>query len=159
MRTKERREEVGADEAQAIAATAMGLEPASVSLAAATAQMRVFQGLVEKKSWGLFKQRRHPVRAIDHNGIIRVQRSNSVVRAATAAVGLDRLRRLWEDTTIYNGDSVITPDMFLIVGAQVIDLSGVNSIDQVLTLGRSELDGLPGEAPIALISIPPSRGL
>lgn len=159
MRTKERREEVGAEEAQAIAATAMGLELSVVSLAAATARIRVFQGHVEQKTWGLFKRRRYPVRAIDHDGIIRVQRSNGVVRAATAAAGLDHLRRLWEDTTIYNGDSVITPDMFLIVGAQVIDLSGVNSIDQVLTLGRSELDGLPGEAPIALISTPPSRGL
>jgi N-methylhydantoinase A/oxoprolinase/acetone carboxylase beta subunit len=159
MRTRERREEVSAEEAQAIAATAMGLEPAAVSLAAATTRMRVFQGCVEQRSWGLFKRRRHPVRAIDHDGVIRVQRSDGVVRAATVAGGLGHLGRLWEDTTIYNGDSVITPDMFLIVGAQVIDFSGVNSIEHVLTLGRSEFDGLPDEAPIALISIPPSRGL
>ena len=99
------------------------------------------------------------MRAIDLDGVVRVQRSHSVVRAATAGANLDHIRRLWEDTTIYNGDSVVTPDMFLIVGGQVVDLSGVNSIDQVLTLGRSELEGLPDEAPVALISIPPSRGI
>ena len=159
MRARERSDQVGADEAHTIAATAMGLEPALVQLAAATARMRVFQGTVEERSWAFFTKRRNPVRAIDLDGVVRVQRSHSVVRAATAGASLDHIRRLWEDTTIYNGDSVVTPDMFLIVGGQVVDLSGVNSIDQVLTLGRSELEGLPDEAPVALISIPPSRGI
>ena len=64
-----------------------------------------------------------------------------------------------EDTTIYNGDSTITPDIFIIIGSQIIDLSGVNSIDQALAITRSEFDGLIASDPIALISIPPSRGL
>lgn len=46
MRARERSDQVGADEAHTIAATAMGLEPALVQLAAATARMRVFQGTV-----------------------------------------------------------------------------------------------------------------
>ena len=121
--------------------------------------MRVFQGEVEERSWGIFKKRRSPVRAVDLDGVIRVQRSHSVVRPASAQTALDGLRRLWEDTTIYNGDSTITPDIFVIVGGQLIDLSGVNSIDQAMAVTRSELDGLTADASIALIGIPPSRGL
>ena len=49
--------------------------------------------------------------------------------------------------------------MFVIVGSQIIDLSGVNSIDQALAITRSEFDGLIESDPIALISIPPSRGI
>jgi N-methylhydantoinase A len=88
-----------------------------------------------------------------------VQRSHSVVRSASGRTGLGDLRRLWEDTTIYNGDSVITPDIFVIVRGQIIDLSGVNSIDQAVAVTRSEFDGLTESEPVALISIPPSRGL
>jgi hypothetical protein len=81
------------------------------------------------------------------------------VRSASARTGFADVRRLWEDTTIYNGDSVITPDMFVIIGSQIIDLSGVNSIDQALAITRSEFDGLTASEPVALISIPPTRGL
>jgi N-methylhydantoinase A len=130
-----------------------------VTLAATTPRMRVFQGEVEERSWRIFTKRRSPVRAIDLDGVIRVQRSHSVVRSASARTGLGDLRRLWEDTTIYNGDSVITPDIFVIVGGQIIDLSGVNSIDQALAVVRGEFDGLAESDAIGLISIPPSRGL
>jgi N-methylhydantoinase A len=81
------------------------------------------------------------------------------VRSASARTGFADVRRLWEDTTIYNGDSVITPDMFVIIGSQIIDLSGVNSIDQALAITRGEFDGLTASEPVALISIPPTRGL
>jgi N-methylhydantoinase A len=159
MRARQRSNEVGESEARDIAAKAMGVDPQRVALAAATPRMRVFQGAVEERSWGIFKRRRSPVRAVDLDGVIRVQRSHSVVRPVSAKTALDGLRRLWEDTTIYNGDSTITPDIFVIVGGQLIDLSGVNSIDQALAVTRGELDGLTADASIALIGIPPSRGL
>jgi N-methylhydantoinase A/oxoprolinase/acetone carboxylase beta subunit len=162
MRARQRRDEVGEVgevEAREIAAKAMGVSLERVALAASTPRMRVFQGEVEERSWGIFKRRRSPVRAVDLDGVIRVQRSHSVVRPVSALNALDGLRRLWEDTTIYNGDSTITPDIFVIVGGQLIDLSGVNSIDQAMAVTRSELDGLTADASIALIGIPPSRGL
>jgi N-methylhydantoinase A/oxoprolinase/acetone carboxylase beta subunit len=159
MRARQRSDEIGEIEAREIAAKAMSVSLERVTLAAATPRMRVFQGQVEERSWKIFTKRRSPVRAIDLDGIIRVQRSHSVVRTASARTGLGDLRRLWEDTTIYNGDSVITPDIFVIVGGQIIDLSGVNSIDQALAVTRGEFDGLTESDPVALISIPPSRGL
>jgi N-methylhydantoinase A len=159
MRARQRSDEIGEPEARQIAAKAMGVDPARVTLAATTPRMRVFQGEVEERSWRIFTKRRSPVRAIDLDGVIRVQRSHSVVRSACARTGLGDLRRLWEDTTIYNGDSTITPDMFVIVGSQIIDLSGVNSIDQAVAVVRGEFDGLAESDAIGLISIPPSRGL
>ena len=159
MRARQRRDEIGETEAREIAAKAMGVSLERVALAAATPRMRVFQGEIEERSWGIFKKRRSPVRAVDLDGVIRVQRSHSVVRPVSAQTALDGLRRLWEDTTIYNGDSTITPDIFVIIGGQLIDLSGVNSIDQAMAVTRSELDGLTADASIALIGIPPSRGL
>src|SRR5207342_3368379 len=69
MRARQRKDEVGETEAHEIAAKAMGLEPARVALAASTPRMRVFQGEVEERTWGFFKKRRSPVRAIDLDGV------------------------------------------------------------------------------------------
>ena len=159
MRAQDMRKAVSEDEARNIAATSMGLGADTLRLAAATDQVRVFQGTVEERKWRLFKSRRSPVRAVDREGVIRIQRSDAVVAAATAGTGLAELRRLWEEVTIYNGDSVITPDMFIIVGRRVVDLSGVAALDQALAIGRSELEGLAPGVAVALVGIQGARGL
>src|SRR5437899_3728666 len=93
MRARQRNDEVGELEAKEIAAKAMGVGLEHVTLAAATPRMRIFQGEVEERSWGIFKKRRSPVRAVDLDGVIRVQRSHSVVRPVSARTALDGLRR------------------------------------------------------------------
>jgi N-methylhydantoinase A len=159
MRARDRSSEITEDEAMTLAATSMGVTATNVHLSAQTARMRVFQGKIEERKWAIFKSRRSPVRAIDLEGVIRVQRSDGIVTSATAEAGNTALRTLWEQTTIYNGDSVITPDMFVIVGAHVVDLTGTATLDQALAVAQSEFEGLPPGAPIALISVPGARGL
>ncbi len=159
MRAQDMRKEVSEDEAREIAARSMGLAPETVRLTAATDQVRVFQGQVEERKWRIFRSRRAPLRAVDREGVIRVQRSDGVVARATAQTGLAEMRRLWEEVTIYNGDSVITPDMFVIAGRRVVDLSGVSALEQALAIGCSELEGLAPEAPVALITVQGVRGI
>ncbi len=133
--------------------------PERVALAAATDQHARVPGRGRGAKWRFFTS------AAARCGRS-IAKASSACSAATAWFGrsrrgpaLDGLRRLWEDVTIYNGDSVITPDVFVIVGGQLVDLSGVNSIDQAMAIDRSELEGLAADASIALIGIPPSRGL
>jgi N-methylhydantoinase A/oxoprolinase/acetone carboxylase beta subunit len=159
MRSRDRSTEITEDEAMTLAATSMGVTATNVHLSAQTTRMRVFQGKIEQRKWAIFKSRRSPVRAIDLEGVIRVQRSDGIVTSATAEAGNTALRSLWEQTTIYNGDSIITPDMFVIVGAHVVDLTGTATLDQALAVAQSEFEGLPNDAPIALISVPGARGL
>jgi hypothetical protein len=40
----------------------------------------------------------------------------------------DGLKQSWETLTIYNGDSIIYPDLFLILGNHIIDLSGCRAL-------------------------------
>jgi len=159
MRAQDLLKDVSEEEALGIAAKSMGLPHEQVRLVAATDQMRVFQGQVEERKWRFFKTRRAPVRAVDREGVIRIQRSDAVVVGASAANGLDTLKRVWEDVTIYNGDSVITPDVFVVAGRRVVDLSGVTALDQALAIGKSELEGLAPETPVALISVQGARGI
>ena len=157
MRAKTRTSEVGEDEAKAIAARSMGVPIETVRVAAATDRMRVLQGTATEKYLKFFSKQRHPVRAIDLDGVIRVQRSNGRVTQAEARHGLEVLKKFWEETTIYNGDSVIVPDMFLIVGGHVVDLSGMVALDQALAVARSEFEGLAPDVALVFIAVVGAR--
>ncbi|MFO1319138.1 MAG: hydantoinase/oxoprolinase family protein [Burkholderiales bacterium] len=159
MRAQDRRAAVSAAEAQAIAAASMGPDARAVTLVAETDLVRVFQGEVEERKWRLFRKRRHPVRAVDREGVIRIQRGDAVVASGVAQAAAAELRRMWEQVTLYNGDSVITPDVYLIVGRRVVDLSGVGALDQALAIARTELEGVPDTAPVALVGVQGARGL
>ncbi|MBI3530061.1 MAG: hydantoinase/oxoprolinase family protein [Betaproteobacteria bacterium] len=159
MRAQDLRKQVSEEEAAGIAATSMGLTTETVKLAAATDGVRVFQAEVKERKWHIFTTRRTPVRAVDREGVIRIQRSDGVVRQASASDGLQQLRSLWESVTIYNGDSVIAPDMFVVAGRRIVDLSGITALDQAIAISRGELEGLPPEAPVVLISMQGARGL
>ena len=157
MRAKTRTSEVGEDEAKAIAARSMGVPIETVRVAGATDRMRVLQGTATEKYLKFFSKQRHPVRAIDLDGVIRVQRSNGRVTQAEARHGLEVLKKFWEETTIYNGDSVIVPDMFLIVGGHVVDLSGMVALDQALAVARSEFEGLAPDVALVFIAVVGAR--
>ncbi|HWA13641.1 MAG TPA: hypothetical protein VHA15_11150, partial [Burkholderiales bacterium] len=159
MRAQDMRKQVSEEEAAGIAAASMGLQPEAVQLAAATEDVRVYQGEVREKKWKIFTTRRRPVRAVDREGVIRIQRSDGVVAQATAADGLRQLRELWESVTIYNGDSVIAPDMFVVAGRRIVDLSGITAVDQAIAISRGELEGLAPGAPVVLVSMQGARGL
>ncbi|MEO8004673.1 MAG: hydantoinase/oxoprolinase family protein [Betaproteobacteria bacterium] len=159
MRAQDMSKQVSEEEAAGIAAKSMGLAAGTVRLAAATEDMRVFQGDVQERKWKIFTKRRMPVRAVDREGVIRIQRSDSVVMQARAADSLQELRNLWESVTIYNGDSIIAPDMFVVAGRRIVDLCGVTALDQAIAISRGELEGLPPEAPVVLISMQGARGL
>jgi hypothetical protein len=153
MRAAERTSEVTETEALGIAAVSMNLPADQLRIAAATSRMRIFQGEVEERRWRVFRKRRAPIRAVDAGGVIRVQCANGCVQQAPVAQVLESLRRLWTETTIYNGDSVIAPDVFLIVGARVVDLSGVISVDQAIAVAESEFEGLAPEVAVAMIGV------
>ena len=163
MRARERSRasarEVTEAEAVGIAAASMSLPAAELHIAAATPRMRVIQGRIEEKVfWGLLRKRRAPLRAVDADGVIRIQRSDGEVRQVPAAGATAALRKFWTDATIYNGDSVIAPDMFVIVGARVVDLSGIVAVDQALAVAQGELEGVAADAAVAMIGIPGRRG-
>jgi len=159
MRAQDMRKQVSEEEAAGIAATSMGLTSEAVTLAASTADMRVFQAEITQRKWRVFTTRRTPVRAVDHEGVIRIQRSDGVVTQARASDGLQKLRSLWESVTIYNGDSVIAPDMFIVAGRRIVDLCGITAVDQAIAISRGELEGLPPDTPVVLISMQGARGL
>ncbi|HSR11366.1 MAG TPA: hydantoinase/oxoprolinase family protein, partial [Thermodesulfobacteriota bacterium] len=158
MRSQEMCQNLGPDECRGIAAQSMNVPPEKVELKAGTEMVYVFQGLVEEKKWRLFTSRRRPVRVVDNRGFVKVQRSDGSVFQLTKENALPGLKEAWENLTIYNGDSIIFPDVFVIVGSHVVDLTGVQSIDQAFGVVSNELEGLAPDQPVAVVGMRGQRG-
>jgi N-methylhydantoinase A len=135
-------------EARGIAARSMDLAADSLRLAAATPGLRVYRAPGEGMG---------PVRAVDWEGAIRVRRSAALVRDANVANARQALQQMWVDTAGHDGSRTAVPGLFLIYGRHLIDLSGVETLEQAMALAASELDGLAEDVAVALIGVPPGQ--
>ena len=158
MRAQDMRKLVSHEEAAHIAAGSMNVAQENVRLVAPPIKCGYFRRKYERK-WRMFNKHRRPVRAVDREGVIRIQRSDGVIMQAPAAASLQQLRALWEAVTIYNGDSVIAPDMFVIAGRRIVDLCGITVLEQAIAVSRGEIEGLSPETPVVLIGMQGARGL
>ena len=147
------------EECRRIAAQSMNLPEEKVALKASTGLVHVYQGAVEEKRWKLFTAKRFPVRVLDNQGFVKVQRSDGSVYQFSGASAMAGLKEAWANLTIYNGDSIILPDLFLIVGTHILDLTGVQSVDQAIGVISTELEGVPPDQPVAVVGIRGQRGL
>ena len=158
MRARDLRQTLGADEAREVAARSLRVAPNAVRLAARTSWHYAFTADVDERTLWVFRSTRHPVRVVDHAGFIKVQRADALIRETTAARALDELGALWGAATTYDGNGVIPPDVYLLVGAQVVDLSGMLSLEHAVPVASSELAGCrPGE-PVVLVAARRTQG-
>ncbi|HWN16014.1 MAG TPA: hydantoinase/oxoprolinase family protein, partial [Candidatus Dormibacteraeota bacterium] len=152
MRARDLLTTLGEDEARSIAAASLKAEPAAVRLAGQTSGHYVFSTDVVEKTFWVFRSTRHPVRVVDRGGFIKVQRADALVSQTSAAGALDELRRLWGLATGYDGNGVLPPDAYLVLGSQVVDLSGMMALDHALSVASSELSGRGPEEPLVLVA-------
>jgi N-methylhydantoinase A/oxoprolinase/acetone carboxylase beta subunit len=143
MRTRTRTALVGEDEARAIAARSMEVAVETTHVAAATDRLRVIQAILADK--------RHPVRVVDLEGTIRLQRSDAVVLKTSARNGAGMVKRVRAEMTVNRGNGAIAPDMLLIAGAHIAELAGILPPEQASALAWTELEGLAPDASVVLV--------
>ena len=133
MRARHRRH-IGEADALKIAAESLGVPMSAARLAAQTDGMRLIQASVDGRA---------PLRAVDLEGAIRIQRSNAVVEQAHASDALAALTARWDDKH---------HEVFLVMGGHVIDLGGLSSREQAMAVARTELEGVPGDTTVLLVA-------
>jgi N-methylhydantoinase A/oxoprolinase/acetone carboxylase beta subunit len=152
MRARDLLHALGEDEAREIAAESLKSTAAGVRLAGQTNGHYVFASDVTERSLWVFRNTRHPVRVVNRGGFIKVQRADALVSQTTAGRALDELQRLWGLATGYDGNGVIPPDAFLVLGSQVVDLSGMMAVEYALSVGQSELAGCGPEEAVVVVA-------
>lgn len=105
---------------------------------------------VEKKLFGLVKKSSNQLRLIDEEGVIRLQKNNAWVRQTTVAQWEKDLAWILEELTEYNDGGTNLPNVYVVLGKRIIDLSGLQSPEQITSLGNVELAGCRQEEPLIL---------
>jgi N-methylhydantoinase A/oxoprolinase/acetone carboxylase beta subunit len=152
MRARDLLHALGEEEAREIAAASLKVPASAVRLAGQTAGHRVFTTDVTERSLWVFRTARHPLRVLDRSGFIKVQRADGLVVQTDTSRACDELRGLWGMVTTYDGNGVIPPDAYLVLGGQVVDLSGMLTLDHALAVAESELSGAGSEDPVVVIA-------
>jgi N-methylhydantoinase A/oxoprolinase/acetone carboxylase beta subunit len=140
-------------EIKAIAAKSMGIPLESVRTSGSTGDIYIIHGHSEiKKCWGLFTKVNEPLRVVDNEGIIRLQKNQGEVFKLTVQNFKDQLLRVVDECVTYSDGGKEVPDVFIFYGKKIIDLSGLIDVNQIAAVAGVEIQGISDDqAVFALI--------
>jgi N-methylhydantoinase A/oxoprolinase/acetone carboxylase beta subunit len=119
--------ECSEDEARVLAATDMGTDPEKIKLLISLGGMYVFGYRPDSK-------KDQAIRILDKKGFIKVQKQGGEIINTSAGEYETAARKLWDELSIYRGDSVLRPDFYICAGPRVMDYSGSIDLAQILLL-------------------------
>ena len=150
MRSRDRMQrKLSQEELLTIVAENLDVEPGVLKIEAQNGSMFAVQyDKVEKKFFGLIKKKTRPLRLIDEEGVIRLQKNNAWALQSTVGTWQKQLSWLLEELTEYNDGGTNLPNIYIVLGKRVVDLSGMQSADQIVSLGSVELAGCVSDEPL-----------
>ena len=136
----------------ALAADNLNVKTELLSITARSEGMYAVQyDKTEKKYLGLVRKKTKPLRLIDEEGVIRLQKKNACVLQAAVENWRDQTARLLGELTTYDDGGATLPNLYIVVGKRIIDLSGLPADEQIYGLGGVELSGYRNETPLIII--------
>lgn len=152
MRSKDRmKKEMSEDERLGVVAENLGVGKEELHIEARNGSMMAVQyDRKQKKLFGLIKKVTKPLRLIDEEGVIRLQKNNALVRQTTVGGWQQDLKWILEELTEYNDGGTNLPNVYVVLGKRIIDLSGMQTGEQIVSLGNVELAGYQDGEPLIL---------
>ena len=141
------------DDCKTIAARSMQADISSVKSVGETTNFFVFT--VEKETqtfFGLFKTRQTAVRIIDKTGVIRLQRNHAQVNSTTISDVLTELENVISQLTDFGDAGRSLPDIHILVGSRIINLSGLADMEQALALAKTELENRENTEGVVIVA-------
>ncbi len=138
---------------QAAAARSLQADVGDVKLLGQTAMLYVFAH--EKKTtsfFGLFSHKQNSVRITDKTGVIRLQRNHAEVIQTQNVDVLNALEEVISNLTDFGDAGRSLPDIHLLVGTRIINLSGLAELEQALALAKTELENVPKNETIVIVA-------
>lgn len=136
-----------------IAAKSMHISTEDLSVIADNNGIFVIQGVVSKSAmFGLIKKKTYPIRVIDDEGIIRIQKANGKAQSIDGKRFVSNMEKFIESTTIYSDIGEELPDIYVFFGKKILDLSGLANRKQIISLASVEAQGLSEDTKIIALS-------
>lgn len=126
-----------------IVAKSLGASAEEMEKVADNGAMAAYLYHTTTKQFLLFKKKTDMLRLIDRDGVIRLQRKNAVVTECEAGQWRQKVRKLLNEHTIHSDGGAEIPNLYIILGKRIIDLAGMQSDTQILSLCDVELANVP----------------
>lgn len=104
------------------------------------------------KKFGFFKSVKNNMRLVDNEGVIRLQKNNANVRECLNENAVKVLKDILNEYTEYNDGGAQLPNIYIIAGKKIIDVSGLSNEGQVLSLASVELKSFEPQTKLIMIS-------
>jgi len=138
---------LSADELRDAAARVMRCSAAQLTLTEATAQLAVFTA-PRRSGRATFVD----VRVLDRTGVARAGLRDAVLTQTSSGRAKVDLARAIEEQTAFGDVGRALPQIYLLHGAKVTNLSGLASAAQVIALAMEDLEGLASDAPVSILT-------
>jgi hypothetical protein len=102
--------------------------------------------------WAPWRRATTSLRVVDGSGVVRLQREDATVRASSAAGLEGDLRTLLEVLADFGDAGRTIPDVHLLVGPRIVNLSGLGDEGQILGLASVEVRAQAPDAPVVIIA-------
>ena len=150
-----RRVNLSLDERRAVVAQSLGVPPEKVRHLGGSRGLDAFGHTVETRQFfGLLKKREQRVQVCDQEGVIRLKLGNAVAQQATVGEGRQAAAAVLERASTIKDTGRVLPNLFVLVGSRIVDLSGIADESLILSMIDTELAGLPEETPVLLVAEP-----
>jgi hypothetical protein len=137
------------------AARSMKVDENLVNLAAETSGLYVFTSEIETKTFfGLFKNTRQMVRVVDKTAVVRLQRNHAEVHGSTVENISRDLEFVITKLTDFGDAGRALPDVHLLVGTRIVNLSGLAELEQAVALAQTELENSLPDEQLVIVAAP-----
>lgn len=135
-----------------IAAHNLETSPDKLKIEGSTSYMyAITHECISKKLFGFIKKKNKALRIIDKEGVIRLQKNNALCQQTNVNNFESSLRSIMEEVVVYGDGGTEMPNIYIICGKRLIDLSGLQSVEQIISLAKVEINGLSSSEPMILV--------
>ena len=90
---------------------------------------------------------------VDERGVVRLIAPRAVVIATSAGRLEGAIGAAIEEHTTYGDVGRALPDLWLLVGARIVELTGLTSTEDAVALATDDIAGLSEDVSIAIVSV------
>jgi N-methylhydantoinase A len=102
----------------------------------------------------IFTQKRTILRVLDRTGTIRFQAKNGDASVTSKGEAENAIAHMANKWARWGDAGKSVPNILLLAGNKILDLSGLADLDQILTLARLELEKFPNDDKIIVLATP-----
>lgn len=128
------------DKIKKIVAENLGINAEGITVAAKTNAMYAMHYKLEKrKFFNIIKSCTYPTRLVDEEGVIRLQKQDGHIFQCKGSEWESKLPAIVDYYTDYGDGGRTLPNIYVVFGKRIIDLSGLDGLSSVMSIAKVEL--------------------